>query len=148
VDRAFTVLALVAVLAGCGTEPLTFESLAGTFTGPFSSTNPQGHVFEGQVTLELSQDDGAVTGTWAVDGVINGGTNSSGTGPFATTIPLGPDPVFTARISYDFWPGDFMEFDGAFDSSSGTITLVGALDIPSSMCNVLTAYPLGIVLTR
>jgi hypothetical protein len=147
-SRFLMAITLAAMVAGCGTEPLTFESLAGSFSGEFTSTDPDDDVYEGQLTLELSQAEGGVTGTWAVTGEINGFTSSEGTGPFAATIPLGPDPTFIARISYDLCPADVMEFNGTFDSSSGAMTLVGSLDIPDSQCTVLTAYPLSIVLTR
>lgn len=147
-SRAIMVLGLAAGVAACGTEPFTYESLAGSYSGDFVSADPSGYVYEGQFTLDLSQEEAGVTGTWAVTGQINGGTDSEGTGPFATTIPLGPDPVFTARLSFDFCPDDIMEFDGSLDSSSGALALTGSLNIPSSQCNVLTAYPFDLVLVR
>ena len=146
--RMATVVVLAGLVAGCGTDPLTYESLAGSYSGDFVSTEPGGQVYDGQLTLELSQEEAGVTGTWTTTGKINATVDSESTGAFAATIPLGPDPAFTARMAYDSCPNDVMEFGGSFDSSSGVLTLTGSLDIPSSQCNVLTAYPLDVALTR
>lgn len=138
------------MVAGCGTEPLAYASLEGTYSGAFSTTEPGGARFDGDFELIVEQTEESLSGPFTIDGTITGwGTRSTtAQGGWSGTLPLGASPTFEADLAYDFCPHDIMTFSANYNSSSGTLTLVGDLDIPSSQCDILTSYPLTVVLTR
>lgn len=144
----FWTLVLLGAATACTTDPLSFESMAGTYSGAFSSTEPAGAVFDGRLELFVEQSDGTLTGSWRIVGTISGsGTvNTDVRGGWAGVVPLGADPSFPSQLAYSFCPSDPMDFQMSFDSSERSIRVVGDLEIPDSRCDVLTAYPLDLVL--
>ncbi len=143
------VLGVSIVVAAC-TDPLVYDDLSGDFSGSFTSVEPGGQQFDGVFSLSLTQVEGAVTGSFEIDGTImgQGSVETTTTGGVVATIPLGEHPTFQVDIAYSFCPQDTIGFAASFDSSTETLTLVGDLDIPNSSCNVLTAYPINVALTR
>ncbi len=135
------------MLVGCGSDPLAYAPVAGTYSGAFVAEEPGGDEMVGTFEVTLSQTDEMVTGSFDLEATINGRTDSSADGGLTATLPLGPNPVFDIEVAYTFCPQGIMTFTASYSSSTGTLTVVGDLDIPSSQCNVLTFYPLDIVLT-
>lgn len=145
-----SLLAALLFVAACGTDLLFYQSVAGSFSGAFASTESSGDRLDGQLDFMLSQTDDMLTGTWEVDGTITGTgtTPMMAEGDLFGTLPVGDNPTFSVWLTYDSCPNDLMAFSLSYDSNTEELTLFGDLEILSSQCGTLTDYPLLLTLDR
>lgn len=138
----------VVLTHGCGTEPVTYASIAGSYGGAFGAVAVSGNTYAGEFTLQLTQAEGSLSGTWSANGSINGGAPRVREGLFVGSMSIGENPAVSGVISEDHCPSIEMPFAGTFDSSTEVLSLLGTLESRSSTCTLVGGYELSLELTR
>ncbi len=152
-------LGLGAILTGCGgdspTDAITYENIAGTYTGTLSE------VTEGitltAFSLTIVQSDGNLTGSYSIEGTLEDSFRQlpmHGPGNVSGTIALGQNPSVIINLLPGPPCGNVQDrFSGAYDSANRRITmtgtlaaigLVGAVD----QCHYLFGHSTTVVLNR
>ena len=133
-----------------GTGPApgpTFENIAGTYNGPFVGV-AQGSVFDAVIRFTILQSGGDLSGTWRVEGDLDGDLVSVSS-PFTGTIASGTNPAVSFTVT-DVCPDYSATFSGSLNSSNGLITVSGPVAILNfeDNCVVEITFQGVIVLTR
>lgn len=148
------VILLAPILAACGdsgTEPRErYESLAGSYGGVMAGIS-QGILLTAEFSLTLSQNQGALTGTYAMTGFLTDGfyeVQILGTGTVTGSIAAGPNPSVNLTVLPAGCPNQPAQFSGSYDSTNRRLTLAGPVRIHDEGCGVLLTYPMTLVLER
>jgi hypothetical protein len=147
-------LTLAVFLAGCGdstTGPeTTYEDISGSYAGVVTGLT-QGIAMESDVSFTITQNQGELSGSWALSGIITDGVDFvevQGTGTLSGTIAAGTNPSVNLTVRTSFCPDHAAEFSGAFDSANQRLTISGPIDMLNDACNVVLRYESTLILTR
>lgn len=141
-------IALVAL--GCSssgtTTPLAYDNVAGNYTVPISSTS--GTPLSASLSFTVVQNGGALSGTEAVSGFLNGNLPISGSGTFTGTIGSGVNPSVNITVTGSACQSVHETFSGSNDSANQRMTVVGPFYILNVDCSIALTYTLTLVLTH
>lgn len=154
-----TVLPVLAAIAACGDSaagPVTpGESVAisGSYDAVVAGQNPVARL-DGSLSMVLAQHGDSLSGEYRLHATL------SATGQSANIVHTGhlvgavvPPAGTTVRLRIDNaeCPRYFMDFEGSYDDDSGTLTLIGAVDVINTvggLCHLAVRFPSTLRLTR
>ena len=152
-------LGLGVILTGCGgdspTDAITYENIAGTYTGTLSEVT-QGVTLTA-FSLTIIQSDAALTGSHTIVGTLEDSflrevpIQSPGN-VFGTIAPgQNPSVMISLRVEPPCTSAD--SFSGAYDIANGRITMTGNLQVRGPVgavdeCHFLGNYMVTLVLNR
>lgn len=149
-------LALPLVTGACGGDGGTgpsasYENVAGTYGGQIQGVT-QGIALSGQFVLTLTQSQGSLSGTYAIDGFVTDGVDAvpvSGSGTINGSIASGNNPSINFTVRPSFCTQRTMTFSGTYDSVNRRITAQGPVYVlDAGDCTILLNYSMTMVLQR
>lgn len=153
--RAFAVAAAL-FAAACGGDATgpgnsDYEEVAGSYSGPLNSIQ-SGVLLQGNLSFTLTQNDGAIGGSWAMTGTLFDGITLievQGTGTIVGTIASGGNPSITFQTRNPGCPNVTSTFSGVYDVANQRIPVTGTAQfftLPG--CQVFHSHPLQLTITR
>ncbi len=159
-SRLLSSVVFVALFVCCGetTEPdppPTYENVAGTYNGTFTSTG-HGNDLDGTLEITIGQNEGALSGSYTFEGSLDDGASVDtfrSPGTFNGTVQVGENPSLSISLHVNMCANHSSTyrtvFTGSFSSTNGQITITGSLEFMSMNCSsVIQSYPATIVLGR
>ena len=150
--RVFPSMIILGFLTACGSDVAapTFEDISGTYTGQMSGIS-QGVALSALFSVTLTQNQGELSGSWALQGVLSddfGSAPTQGTGPLTGTIGSGNNPSVNVTVRTGSCPNYSAPFSGTYDSANRRLTITGPVEILTETCAVLLTYSAVMVLVR
>lgn len=156
--NASRVMAIVSVLstAACGGDATgpgasNYEQVAGSYAGPLNSIQ-SGVLLQGTLSFTLTQNDGAIGGSWAMTGTLFDGITLievQGTGTIVGTIASGGNPSITFQTRNPGCPNITSTFSGVYDVANRRVPVTGTAQFFNSQtCQVFHSHPLQLTITR
>lgn len=128
----------------------SYQSIAGSYAGTMSGTS-QGYALDANFGLTFTQSDGAISGSYALQGTVSDGftvTDIGGTGPLTGTIASGSNPSVNLTITVPGCPNYSAHFSGAYDSANHRLTITGPVDLIDDACVVELSYRATLILNQ
>lgn len=136
---------------GTGPDDTNYEVIAGSYAGEMAGVS-QGVALAADFSLTMQQNNGVITGTYAIAGAITDGldvVDIQGTGTINGTIAEGNNPSVNLTLRVPACPSYQAAFSGTFDSANNRLTIIGPVDIlDASNCAIAIRYQMTLVLTR
>ncbi len=134
---------------GGGTGPsATYASIAGNYAGVLAG-NAQGIALNATFSLTITQAQGSLGGSYAIQGALTDGVSTvpiQGTGTLSGSIASGGNPSVSLTVTPGPCPNRAATFTGTFDTANRRLTISGPVYIFDSSCTVQITYQSLIVL--
>ena len=140
---------LTAACGEDGTAP-EYESIAGDYIA--AMTGPSlGFEVTGVFTLTLTQDHGALGGTYTFAGTAGDGIQTidfEGSGAVGGTIEAGENPAIGITLTPTDCPGQQATFSGDYAGTGRRLMLEGPVEIFLPDCDAVLDLPMTLVFNR
>jgi hypothetical protein len=142
-------LFVTAACAGDSTGP-QYNDISGTYAGLMSGVS-QGVALQGTFSLTITQDRGALGGSYAMQATLNNGSvivPVQGTGALSGTVAAGSNPSVNLTVTPGLCPSRGGQFSGTYDTANRRLNLLGPVHIYDTSCTPVLTYQMNFVLNR
>lgn len=143
--KRIAVLATVTIACGGGggTNPKTYDNVAGAYLGVASSVS-QGVTLNATFSITVSQSAGTLGGTYTLVGTLSDSVSTvaaEGAGSLKGTITTGNNPSLSVTATNSNCPGLGTDFSGTYDDATHVITVKGTVIIINPVtCQTILSF--------